>query len=595
MKPFVSILVRARNDEAIIGRTLEGIFAQQVDFPFEVVVCDDASTDRTRAVAAGFPVRFFDRPEGEYKPGRTLNALVRAAEGDIVVFNNSDAIPLDRNWLAELVKPLLADRSRPVFAFANQLPRPDAAALVRKDSERAFGDGRVQATWKFFFSLASSATWRKMLLETPFDERIQYSEDVEWTWRNSRREVDPVRVVYCPAAKVEHSHNYTLKELARRFRPARARRRRARDAARLGVSRQASRRLAGNPLRPHPATGAARLPLARHTRGGGKVTKTLVYLEKATVRGGIEIFAERHVARLRAAGREVEVAGSLPDDAAGFLAQFDEIVVHKCTDLRTLEKFPPERTTLYVHDHDPICPRSYAYTPMGRNCSRAGGLWPCLFCAPLCRNWRPALGRVFSQRRRIAAMSRLKRIVVISKFMQSRLVANGIAAERIAVEPPKIDTGKTAEPVEADVDLLFVGQLIRGKGVQLLLQALARMKAQRTLDIVGTGNMEPKLKALAAELGVGDRVRFRGFQANPLDWMRAAKCVVVPSFWQEPYGLVAAEAVALGRKVVAFAVGGLPEACGGKATLIAPGDIAALAQALETAEPQPTSRKEPQP
>ena len=147
--------------------------------------------------------------------------------------------------------------------------------------------------------------------------------------------------------------------------------------------------------------------------------------------------------------------------------------------------------------------------------------------------------------------------------------------------------------MEADVDLLFVGQLIRGKGVQLLLQALARMKAQRTLDIVGTGNMEPKLKALAAELGVGDRVRFRGFQKNPLDWMRAAKCVVVPSFWQEPYGLVAAEAVALGRKVVAFAVGGLPEACGGKATLIAPGDIAALAQALETAEPQPTSRKEP--
>ncbi len=325
------------------------------------------------------------------------------------------------------------------------------------------------------------------------------------------------------------------------------------------------------------------------------MTKTLVYLEKAAVRGGIEIFAERHVARLRAEGREVVVADSLPADATGFLAQFDEIVVHKCTDLRTLEKFPPERTTLYVHDHDPICPRSYAYTPMGRNCSRAGGLWPCLFCAPLCRSWKPALRRVFSQRRRIAAMSRLKRIVVISEFMKSRLTANGIAAERIAVEPPKIETGGTSGAVQTDVDLLFVGQLIRGKGVQLLLQAMAGMKARRTLDIVGTGNMEPKLKALAAELGVGDRVRFRGFQKNPLDWMRAAKCVVVPSFWQEPYGLVAAEAVALGRKVVAFAVGGLPEACGGKATLIAPGDIAALAQALETAEPQPTSRKEPQP
>ena len=131
------------------------------------------------------------------------------------------------------------------------------------------------------------------------------------------------------------------------------------------------------------------------------------------------------------------------------------------------------------------------------------------------------------------------------------------------------------------IDLLYVGQLIRGKGVQLLLAAMARMKTPRTLDIVGTGNMEPKLKALAAELGIADRVRFNGFRQNPKDWMRAARCVVVPSFWQEPYGLVAAEAVALGRPVVAFAIGGRPEACGGKATLVPPGDVAALAKALD--------------
>jgi len=215
-KPFVSILVRARNDEAFIGRTLEGLFAQKVPFQFEVIVCDDASTDRTREIAARFPVRFFERPAGPYKPGRTLNALVAAAKGDIVVFNNSDAVPCDPQWLESLVKPLLSERL--AFAFANQLPRPDATMLVRKDSERAFGDGKVQATWKFFFSLASSATWRQNLVDVPFDEEIQYSEDVEWTWRNSRREKNPVKVVYCPDARVEHSHNYTLRELAKRFR-----------------------------------------------------------------------------------------------------------------------------------------------------------------------------------------------------------------------------------------------------------------------------------------------------------------------------------------------------------------------------------------
>jgi len=215
VRPFASILVRAHNDAAFIERTLAGVFAQKVDFPFEVVVCDDASTDATRMIAARFPVRFFERPAGAYKPGRTLNALVGAAAGEVVVFNNADAVPLDENWLSELVRPLAGAR---VFTFANQLPRADAQALVQKDNERAFGDGKVQATWRFFFSIASAATWRRILVEAPFDEAIQYSEDVEWAWRNSRREKDPVRTVYCPDAHVEHSHNYTLRELARRFR-----------------------------------------------------------------------------------------------------------------------------------------------------------------------------------------------------------------------------------------------------------------------------------------------------------------------------------------------------------------------------------------
>ena len=308
--------------------------------------------------------------------------------------------------------------------------------------------------------------------------------------------------------------------------------------------------------------------------------KILVYLEKSDVRGGIEIFAERHVARLRAEGHEVDVASDIRQE----MGRYDEIVVHKCSDVSTLEKFPPEKTVCYVHDHEPICPRSYAYTPLKRNCTRPGGLWPCIFCAPLCRNWKPALKRVLSQERRKRAMAGFRKLVVISEFMKGRLVANGIPAEKVEVRPPVIRTGETgAEDVTSGrkIDLLFAGQLIRGKGVQLLLAAMARMKTPRTLDIVGTGNMEPKLRALAAQLGIAGRVRFNGFQSNPQDWMRAAKCVVVPSFWQEPYGLVAAEAVALGRPVVAFAIGGLPEACGGKATLVPPGDIDALADALE--------------
>ena len=97
--------------------------------------------------------------------------------------------------------------------------------------------------------------------------------------------------------------------------------------------------------------------------------KILVYLEKAAVRGGIEVFAERHVARLRAEGHDVTVAnGEKP------FGGFDEIIVHKCSDVATLEKFPSEKTVYYIHDHEPICPRGYAYTPLKRNCIRPGGI-----------------------------------------------------------------------------------------------------------------------------------------------------------------------------------------------------------------------------
>ncbi|MBP5181455.1 MAG: glycosyltransferase, partial [Lentisphaeria bacterium] len=207
---LVSILVRSRNDEAFIGRTLEAILSQECSVPFQVVCCDDASTDGTGKIIQSFPgVKLLPRPEGEYRPGERLNYMIRNCDGEIVVFNNADAIPLDRHWLSSLIAPLLDGSADAVYA--NQLPRPDADFLVRKDSLRAFGDGRTAAKWRFFFSLASAAAGRKDLLEHPFNETIRYSEDVEWAHRR------PIRIVYAATARVEHSHNYTLKELKKRF------------------------------------------------------------------------------------------------------------------------------------------------------------------------------------------------------------------------------------------------------------------------------------------------------------------------------------------------------------------------------------------
>ena len=207
---LVSILVRSGNDEKFIGATLRAIFDQHCPVPFEVLCCDDASTDRTPEIIASFPeVKLLPRPEGEYIPGKRLNYMVNACRGDIVVFNNADAVPQDPDWLGNLIAPLLEGRADAVYG--NQLPRKDARYLVRKDNLRAFGDGKIAAKWRFFFSLATSAVWKKDLLEHPFDEKIRYSEDVEWAHRRQ------IRIVYAPDARVEHSHNYTIAQLKRRF------------------------------------------------------------------------------------------------------------------------------------------------------------------------------------------------------------------------------------------------------------------------------------------------------------------------------------------------------------------------------------------
>ena len=206
----ISILVRSKNDEPFVEATLRAIFDQECEIPFEVLCCDDGSTDRTPQLIATFPQAILlPRSPGDYYPGQRLNYMVANAQGDIVVFNNADAIPQGQNWLQNLIAPLLGGTAD--ATYGNQLPRPNAKFLVRKDHLRAFGDGKTAAKWRFFFSLATAAVWRKDLLDNPFDETIRYSEDVEWAHRRNRR------IAYVPEAQVEHSHNYTLAEVRRRF------------------------------------------------------------------------------------------------------------------------------------------------------------------------------------------------------------------------------------------------------------------------------------------------------------------------------------------------------------------------------------------
>ena len=207
---MISVLMRSHNDIKYIRSTVEVLLAQVVDDSVEIISCDDHSTDGTAEYLASVPqLRRITPPEGKYVPGKTLNYMVSQAQGDVIVFNNGDAVPQHKEYLQNLVAPLKNPETDCVFG--NQIARKDAFAVVRKDYERAFGDGTLAAGWDKFFSLVSSGFRKYDLQAKPFNDQIQYSEDSEWVNRYN------ANIVYAADAVVEHSHNYTLREVRKRF------------------------------------------------------------------------------------------------------------------------------------------------------------------------------------------------------------------------------------------------------------------------------------------------------------------------------------------------------------------------------------------
>lgn len=132
---------------------------------------------------------------------------------------------------------------------------------------------------------------------------------------------------------------------------------------------------------------------------------------------------------------------------------------------------------------------------------------------------------------------------------------------------------------------MFLGRIIRHKGLEVLIRALSRCRTRPRLLIAGDGPDAPRVRALCAELGVADRVQFLG-------WVGVAECsrlyekasiVLVPSLWDEPFGIVGIEAMAQGRPVIGSNVGGIPEWLqhGRNGFLVQPGDVTGLSARID--------------
>jgi glycosyltransferase involved in cell wall biosynthesis len=204
---------------------------------------------------------------------------------------------------------------------------------------------------------------------------------------------------------------------------------------------------------------------------------------------------------------------------------------------------------------------------------------------------------------RNAFFHRAAAFVAISRLIEDECLTAGLRRERVVCIQHAADTARfrPAAPGEArelraqlglpldGVLAVFTGRLLRGKGLEILIEAFARLLPDHPnahLVIVGAGagqvlSVEDGLRADVAERGLSSRVTFTGRVDNVEDYLRACDVFAFPSLYEGlPHSPL--EAAAAGLPVVASRTGGIPDVVvhGETGLLVEPGDIDGVTAAL---------------
>lgn len=206
-----------------------------------------------------------------------------------------------------------------------------------------------------------------------------------------------------------------------------------------------------------------------------------------------------------------------------------------------------------------------------------------------------------------SASALMRRVLALPLFLSRRLLVNsrfsagvltssfaglGRRAEVVYNAVPGPDSRTSPRPtITGPLRVTYIGRLSPRKGVDVAIDAVALLRdrgVRADLDLVGSVFpgyewYQEELTASVGDKGLGESIRFHGFQPSVWDLIGSGDVVVVPSRVDEPFGNTAVEALLAARPVIASATSGLLEATAGYRTAVTvrPDDAGALADALE--------------
>ncbi len=202
-------------------------------------------------------------------------------------------------------------------------------------------------------------------------------------------------------------------------------------------------------------------------------------------------------------------------------------------------------------------------------------------------------------------------IITVSGMLKKKYSEVGFPEDRISIVPPvgiplknlKRIEKKPVTPGEGALKLLYVGRLVPEKGVHVAIEATRIVKCQMgvehlILDIYGDGDAGyiEHLRTTIKEHGLEDTVKVKGPlpHEDMIEAYGRYRILLVPSIWEEPFGIIILEAFSRGLPVIATRTGGIPEIIedGKTGLLVPPNDPLEMAKSVKRLSDNPALEKE---
>ncbi|MBL1243833.1 MAG: glycosyltransferase family 4 protein [Sulfurimonas sp.] len=282
----------------------------------------------------------------------------------------------------------------------------------------------------------------------------------------------------------------------------------------------------------------------------------------------------------------------------------DIIYVHQVNNEQVLEKLSNLKIPVigFIHDHKKFCLREHKYTTIGHTtCSKKVGLncYTCLGFINKTDSFPYISVNTLSKINAVQeTLKRFDHIIVASEYMKNHLILHNFNNEKISkilLFSNPLNSISYSNNITKKKCFLYVGQLVRGKGIDTLLDAIAKLNHHDniTLDICGDGKQQYALEQQAKNLGISHKVSFHG-KIKPSDlsaYYLKAYAVVIPSRAPETFNLVGIEAMKYSKAVIAADVGGIREwlVDGITGQLFSSNDSSGLSKVIEEAAKNPQS------